>query len=257
MGIRYFDVRFKYQKGVLQAYHGNFEQPSAFADFMNEVSIFLYANPSETVLIRIQNEAGASTNENEFFNRFEAVSSKYYDQIIIPSSINPRLEEVRGKLIFIRDFNVKKKIGLDRRDFFIQDKYTISKPLSLYRKWEDVKKHFNEIKNNPRNISLNYLSGSNPMFPYFVASGKVGNGTYSYQLFTGIVTADKDKYSDFLRHCFGFYCGVYYLGTNQLTNTWIENGKSTGSLGVVVMDFPGSALVKNIIMTNDAHIIIR
>lgn len=256
MGIRYFDVRFKYRNGVLQAYHGDFKQPSTFDEFMGVVSTFLYARPTETVLIRIQNEAGASNNEKAFFDRFKMVSNKYNDQKIIPSSITPRLRDVRGKFIFIRDFNISGgRIGLDRRDFFIQDRYTVQTNWDLYRKWEDVKNHFNEIKsNNGKNISLNYLSGSNIAFPYFVASGKSSAGSHDPQLWTGVSTVSKNKYPDFPRRdCLGTLCSVYFAGTNQLTNSWIENGKLTNNLGVVVMDFPGGDLVDNIILSNDLN----
>ncbi|EPA3020694.1 phosphatidylinositol-specific phospholipase C domain-containing protein [Vibrio cholerae] len=259
MGIRYFDVRFKYKNGVLKAFHGDYEQPSTFDEFMDKVSTFLYAYPSETVLIRIQNEAGASKNEKEFFNSFQIISNKYNDQKIIPSSITPRLGDVRGKFIFIRDFNIfGGSIGLDRRNFLIQDIYTVQTNWDLYRKWEDVKSHFNSIKhNNGRNISLNYLSGSNIAFPYFVASGKSSSGSHDPQLWTGVSTVDKSKYPDFPRRdCLGSLCSIYFSGTNQLTNAWIKNGKLSGNLGVVVMDFPGGELVDNIIQTNNSKFII-
>jgi 1-phosphatidylinositol phosphodiesterase len=256
MGIRYFDVRFKYRDGELKAYHGSIEQSSTFDEFMGVVSGFLYANPSEVVLIRIQNEAGASDHERLFFERFEDVSNKYINQMSIPSSITPKLGDVRGKFIFIRDFNVfNGRIGLDRRDLFIQDNYTVQTNWDLYRKWEDVKEHFNKIKaNNGKNISLNYLSGSNIAFPYFVSSGKSSSGSHDPQLWTGVSTVNKNKYADFPRRdCLGSLCSVYFSGTNQLTNSWIENGKLNHNLGVVVMDFPGGGLVDNIISLNNSQ----
>ncbi|MFM5498746.1 phosphatidylinositol-specific phospholipase C domain-containing protein [Aeromonas veronii] len=256
MGIRYFDVRFKYEDGVLRAYHGSYRQSSNFDEFMEKVSTFLYTYPSETVLIRIQNEAGSGTDQKQFFNRFKIVSEKYHQQRIIPSSINPRLGDVRGKFIFIRDFNVfQGRIGLDRNDFFIQDKYTVQTNWDLYRKWEDVKAHFYAIQSNDyKKISLNYLSGSNIAMPYFVASGKSSGGSHDPQLWTGVSTVSRDKYADFPRRdCLGSLCSIYFAGTNQLTNEWIATGKLPNNLGVVVMDFPGGQLVDNIIKTNDSN----
>ena len=102
-----------------------------------------------------------------------------------------------------------------------------------------------------KNIFLNYLSGSNIAFPYFVASGKSSAGSHDPQLWTGISTIDRGKYPDFpIRDCLGRLCSIYFAGTNQLTNSWIENGKLTKNLGVVVMDFPGGGLVNNIILQN-------
>ncbi|AMG31550.1 phospholipase [Grimontia hollisae] len=250
MGIRYLDVRFKYRNNDLWAYHGPISQHQTFDSLLSKVSNFLARNPSETVLIRIQNEGGASDHEHQFFNRFNQVLEQYKHYNAIPKSNNPLLDDVRGKFVFIRDFNVfGSHIGIERSSLNIQDEYHLTTNWDLYKKWELVKQHFYSIDKN--RLSLNYLSGSVGSFPYFVASGKSSPQSHAPQLWTGISTTNAKKYPDFPRRsCLGDLCSIYFSGTNQLTNKWIEEAKLPQHLGIVVMDFPGGRLVDNIIQSN-------
>lgn len=253
MGIRYFDARFKYRDKDLYAYHGIISQYTTFDEFLNDVSSFLDAYPSETVLIRMQNEGGAEEHEREFFARFKQVLDSYRHNNAIPGSNNPKLGEIRGKFVFIRDFNVfGDRIGIDRSSLTIQDDYHLDSNWDLYGKWEKVKDHFmHHTSMSPYAISLNYLSGSFGSFPYFVASGKSSPETHAPQLWTGVSTVDKNKYKDFPRRdCAGTLCSIYFAGTNQLTAQWILKGRFPLPLGIVAIDFPGPSLVDAIIQSN-------
>ena len=250
MGIRYLDVRFKYKDGNLYAYHGLISQHMTFDTLLSDVSNFLNANPSETILIRIQNADGAAFQSEAFYNKFKEVRNKYSERNTVPFHNNPIISEVRGKFIFIRDFETfDMPIGIRRDKLFIQDEYKLDTNYDLYDKWETIKDHFYKIDGSK--ISLNYLSGSVGSFPYFVASGKSSPQSHAPQLWTGISTTDPYKYSDFPRRdCLVSLCSIYFAGTNQLTNKFIEKGYFQSNLGVVVADFPGARLVKNIIESN-------
>lgn len=251
MGVRYLDVRFKYRNGKLQAYHGFVPQYQTFEDFLQTVSNFLDAYPTETVLIRMQNEGGAAEYQHDFFRRFNTVLNQYRHNNTVPSGNNPTLGDVRGKFVFIRDFNVfGNRIGIERGALHIQDKYRVANPRALYSKWESVKSHFRTVSSG--RISLNYLSGNGGAAPFFVASGKSGTSNNAWQMWTGVWTWNRNYMADFPRwNCWWQYCYVYYAGTNQLTSQWIAKGKLGGNLGVVVADFPGGELVDNIIRTNN------
>ena len=106
MGVRYLDARFKYVNGELIAYHGIITQHQSFNSFMSTVSLFLDSNPTETVIIRMQNEAGAATDQEKFYQHFKKVLETYKHNNVIPSSDNPSLGSIRGKFVFIRDFNL-------------------------------------------------------------------------------------------------------------------------------------------------------
>ena len=250
MGVRYLDARFKYVNGELIAYHGIITQHQSFNSFMSTVSLFLDSNPTETVIIRMQNEAGATTDKEKFYQHFKKVLETYKHNNVIPSSDNPSLGSIRGKFVFIRDFNTfNYKIGIERKSLNIQDKFKLSTNWDLYSKWENVKSHFMSIDANK--VSLNYLSGSVGSFPYFVASGKSSPGSHAPQLWTGVSTVDSRKYPDFPRtSCLGKLCSINFAGTNQLTDHWIKSNKFPNALGVVIMDFPGGGIVDTIIQHN-------
>ncbi|MGL6176521.1 MAG: phosphatidylinositol-specific phospholipase C domain-containing protein [Vibrionaceae bacterium] len=252
MGIRYFDARFKYRSNELYAYHGIISQHTTFDEFLNDVSNFLDAYPSETVLIRMQNEGGAAEHEREFFARFKQVLDNYRHNNAIPDSNNPKLGEIRGKFVFIRDFNIfGGRIGIERSSLTIQDDHHLTTNWDLYGKWEKVKSHFMSHASYG-GVSLNYLSGSSGSFPYFVASGKSSPETNAPQLWTGVSTVDKNKYKDFPRRdCLGTLCSIYFAGTNQLTEQWLLKDRFPLPLGIVAIDFPGPSLVDAIIQSND------
>ncbi|MGL5291496.1 MAG: phosphatidylinositol-specific phospholipase C domain-containing protein [Vibrionaceae bacterium] len=255
MGIRYFDARFKYRSGDLYAYHGVISQFTTFDEFLNDVSSFLDAYPSETVLIRMQNEGGAEEHEDEFFARFKEVLASYRHNNAIPYSNNPTLGDVRGKFVFIRDFNAfGPRIGIERGSLNIQDDYHLTTNWELYTKWGKIKDHFMNHANDAYSISVNYLSGSVGSFPYFVASGKSSSETDAPQLWTGVSTVDEGKYKDFPRRdCVGSLCSIYFAGTNQLAEQWILQDRFPLPLGIVAMDFPGATLVDAIIQSNDPN----
>ena len=131
-----------------------------------------------------------------------------------------------------------------------QDAYNLGTNWDLYSKWEKVKAHFESLEYHAYDISVNYLSGSGGVFPYFVASGKASPQTHAPQLWTGISAVNAWQFPDFPRvSCLGALCSINYAGTNQLTNSWIRQGRFE-KLGIVVADFPGGALVDAIIQHN-------
>ncbi|SGY81372.1 1-phosphatidylinositol phosphodiesterase [Moritella viscosa] len=253
MGIRYIDARFKYRDSDLIAYHGIISQYQTFDDFISIVSQFLNANPTETIIIRVQNEGGAKEYQHDFYQKFKEILAKYKQNNAIPYSNNPTLGDIRGKFVFIRDFNIfGGRIGIERASLHIQDNYKLVTNWDLYSKWERVKSHFYSI--NSKQVSLNYLSGSVGSFPYFVASGKSSPSSHAPQLWTGVSTVDANQYRDFPRTaCIEQLCSVNFAGINQLTEKWIKENKFLSNLGIVAMDFPGGGIVDTIIQYNSSN----
>lgn len=256
MGIRFLDVRFKYSNGLLRAYHGPILQHQTFDELLSTVSVFLSDNNTEVILIRMQNEAGAENHQVAFEERFRTVLEQYIHNNYIPQSNNFKIGDARGKFVFIRDFNVTSRIGIERGSLFIQDSFRLSDNWALYSKWEKVLNHFNQLQHNA-SISLNYLSGSVGSFPYFVVSGKSSYGTHAPLLLTGVVTTNRNKWPDFPRTaCLGTLCSIQFLGTNPLTSNWISRQAEGTKLGIVVTDFPGGLLVNNIIQNNKHFLVL-
>ncbi|WP_424577992.1 RICIN domain-containing protein [Bacillus cereus] len=148
-------------------------------------------------------------------------------------------------------------IGLNYpHDFNIQDDYHLSTNWDLYDKWSKVKKQLNEANTSYNRGSkikfINYLSGSGGSFPYFVASGHSSPGTSAPRLATGLTTPGwSNSYLDFPRvACFIGICTIAFEGTNILTTDYIENNNLKYT-GIIVADFPGQALINNVIKTNN------
>lgn len=160
-GIRFFDTRFKYvsRKNDLVAFHGPIDQYRLFSEFIADVSHFLSQYPTELVIIRVQNEAGAEVDQNKFWEIFNYVRNKHIAYNYVPPRNTVTMGEARGKFVFVRDFNAAQRIGIERSSFFIQDDYKLANNWALYSKWDKIKAHFEALRNNPT-LSLNYLSGA-------------------------------------------------------------------------------------------------
>lgn len=250
-GIRFFDVRFKYLNDKLIGFNGDTQQDTNFDTFLETINDFLTAYQSETVLIRVKNEAGAAIEQDDFWERFKVVVDKYESNFFIPNNEDYLLGEARGKFVFIRDFNAKSRIGIHQGSFFIQDEYDFKDNWDLYDKYKDIQLHFDYFQNQSNIISLNYLSGSEGSYPYFVASGKSSQGSHSPQLMTGTATSNQDTWPEFPRRsCVAELCNIYFMGTNELVANWISTEGYNKKLGIVIADFPGAKLINSIISNN-------
>ncbi|UKA04007.1 phosphatidylinositol-specific phospholipase C domain-containing protein [Photobacterium damselae] len=249
-GVRFFDIRMKYINGSLYAYHGPISQKTTFKQTISVISDFLDRYPSESILIMLSNESGASHNAEKFWDRYNQVINEFSSYYINPKSDDPTLGEVRGKFTIISKFRHYDPVGIEYRSMDVQDDYHISSNWALHDKWNKVKHHFLKSKHG---ISVNYLSASGGSFPYFVASGKSSQGSHAPQLLTGsLVVNDPGVYPDFPRvGCLGYLCSIAFAGTNQLTSKWIQEDKLPDNLGIVVADFIGPRLIHNIIASND------
>lgn len=98
---------------------------------------------------------------------------------------------------------------------------------------------------------INYLSGSGGSFPYFVASGHSSSGMGAPRLLTGATTPGWwYLYPEFPRvNCFIGICSIAFEGTNIMTRNWIQSNKPK-YVEIVVGDFMGSSLIKEIINSN-------
>lgn len=250
MGNRYFDTRFSYSRssGRLEAYHGVVYQHDNLDNFLGHVTKFLTENPTETVVVRVRNEAGHRANAERFYEGFKETVCKYKEHYATPKGDNPKLGSIRGKFIVIPYFETySSRVGLDTKRLTVQDNYYLRHNWALHGKWKAAKQHF---ENKPANkISINYLSGSGGVFPYFVASGRASPG--GDQLWTGGIARRGEVYKDFVRrHCLIRLCSIYFKGTNLMLEEMAKAGNHDDPLGIVAMDFPGGSVVDTIIQHN-------
>ncbi|WP_130068191.1 phosphatidylinositol-specific phospholipase C domain-containing protein [Bacillus albus] len=269
-GIRFLDMRCKVQKGIFWMYHGPYYLDNKFDFVLDRVTKFLKENPSETILMRVKQEADKGANDRVEDVEFDEIFKKYMDKFPTffwdskgGSIDNPTLGEMRGKIVILRDFYCS-DIGLTYDyKFDTQDNYKVYSNWGLYKKWKDVKDHLRKAQQAyPNKVGkplINYLSGSTGdewlVYPYFVASGHSSPGNSAPRLATGFATPFfSDKYPDFPRvSCLnlGFikFCTIAFEGTNILATNYIEENDLKYT-GIVVSDFPGPDLIESVIKVN-------
>lgn len=248
-GIRFLDIRCNYDGNQFKINHGPIGLKYNFDDVLGTVSSFLEDNPTEAVFMRVKQE-NSKYSDSEFHEKlkeYENKYSKYFWQNYDNYTNNPKLGDVRGKIVVFNDV-FGSSVGLDYRSTDKQDNYNIDTNWSLYYKWEDIKNHLDKARNGDMNkIYINYLSASGGSFPYFVASGQSSPEMSAPRLATGLVgPAFNGWYPDFPR---GPLNDILFEGTNILTTSNINNNQ--GRVGIIVSDFPGSGLINSIISKND------
>lgn len=209
--------------------------------------------------MRVKKEHTEENNSRSFADTFAWYMGLYGQHVFIPSHSNPTLGEMRGRIVFLQDFDKSTRWGINYDRLDDQDDFDIGSNFGLYDKWVKVKEHIERAENgNLNTIYINYLSGvsgfPNPSFPYFVASGHSSPGTSAPRLSTGRTTpAFNSSYPDFPRvSCVTIFvriCTIAFEGTNTLTKDYINDGRTIFT-GIVMADFPGAGLINAIINLN-------
>jgi hypothetical protein len=126
--------------------------------------------------------------------------------------------------------------------------------------WVPVKAHLtsaNVIPPAPGYLYRAGIGGSGAGFPFFFASGHVGEATGAARLSTGLVdgiTANASTYPDFPRTaCIGSICTISFEGMNTLVADYLMRPQFhlPGSrVGIVQADFPGARLITAVASVN-------
>lgn len=254
-GIRAFDMRCRHVADVFAMHHGMVFQNAYFGDVLNTIVEFLKKQPGEAVLMRVTEAWKPDNNTRSFEETFrDQYWIPYKSFFWQPTSENPRLGDIRGKIVVLQDFDAKERYGIPYKTFDIQDDYELGSNWDLYDKWTKVKAHLRKAIDGGRETKyMNYLSGSGGSFPYFVASGHSSPGTSAPRLATGRTTPGwKDSWPDFPRiSCFLGICTIAFEGTNVLTYERLGKGEFSGRVGILMADFPGPGLIERTIRLND------
>ncbi|GFR77960.1 1-phosphatidylinositol phosphodiesterase [Elysia marginata] len=253
-GIRVVDIRVRHFYDKFAIHHGFVFQNAYFGpDVMAPITAFLVANPTETVVMRLREEYTAQGNTRSFNQTFQDYKNRNGAFIRNPYSINPTLNEIRGKIVILQNFGGSRH-GINYAYLDRQDSYSVSSNWDLYSKWQKVKAHVEKAEHGRRDvIYMNFLNASGGSFPYFVASGKSSPQISAPRLLTGLTTPGwKNSYPDFPREgCFIGICSIAFDGINNLLSNYIANGH-TDFTGIIMADFPGVDLIKNVILLNNS-----
>ncbi|KAL2885151.1 1-phosphatidylinositol phosphodiesterase [Ceratocystis lukuohia] len=231
-GIRYIDITCKYKNSDILVYHGPTKTGHRLQTVLNIIIDFLTQHPSETVILRIQ-RGGRVANLQKF--------QKYMDENLLPGTemgnhalgfiyiigtttfaMAPSLGEVRGKILILEDFkaDTPRRYGLP----WNQDTVTsYSQKFSaggwdIKSMWADVKSHLSQDPSPDSNkLRVTHTTASFGVSPINVAAKK-GRKT----------------------------------GMNKFLGQYLQEPEAK-CFGIVVMDFPGQFLVREIVQLNKQY----
>lgn len=253
-GVRVFDIRLKHEAGYkLLCYNGPVYLGYNLRDVFDELNQFLYDNPTEFVVLRLDQEHSNSSDE-DFAQTFRKYYYPTYQQRIYNGGKqNPTVGELRGKILLTSSNKGIAQYGVSYQSINKQDSNYLGSNWDLYSKWEKIKNQFTN-SNNGRNSGttyMNYITGYGGAMPYFVASGHSSPGTGAARLATGLTEPGfHNYYPDFPRvNWFLCFATIAYEGTNTLTANYLNNNKIQNA-GMVMADFPGERLINAIIACN-------
>ncbi|MFJ9457413.1 phosphatidylinositol-specific phospholipase C domain-containing protein [Kitasatospora sp. NPDC101447] len=248
-GIRAIDIRVRVTENKYFAvHHGSFYQNANFDDVLGRAKAFLDQHRSETIVMRLRAECPLSggglfdcKNDPETVDnaRREAIFKDYvarYPDLFYSASVSgagrtgvPRLSQARGKIVLGSFDGVDSdNYGLNTFNDHKEDHYDAP---DVSRKWDYVKANIDKaVDDGKGEMFVTYTSASTAPLtvPYVYAGGYVTAGKYP----------------------------THIPGVNFKLMDYLNNGGGNGHLGVVLMDFPGWALVDDIIARNQANAVV-
>jgi|GEM_PF-1793297 hypothetical protein len=281
-GIRALDIRVSPKDGKLAIHHGSVFLKTYLDNVLDIVAKFLKDNPKEFVVMRISHDHGnAKTSKNRFQNNDYLKNPRWSNLFWRNTNVgnefrnNPRVGDIRGKIVLLRKGDVvPTNYGVPHPDTdpclnkYSQDCYLLKGDYgtSIYNKWIQVKSAsgwISSYKGPIPPLSINYLSATgvskikdlgNGLSPFNAASGHSDQRTNAPRMSTArIVLRGKDDniFPDFPRlACIKDRCTIYIEGINTLFQQVIGKKGHNRRAGIVMADFPGHALIRDMIGLN-------
>ncbi|XP_052473896.1 1-phosphatidylinositol phosphodiesterase-like [Carassius gibelio] len=203
-GIRYFDLRVSGDD--LKVVHGPFSQRTTFFDAFNTIKNFLSIHQTETVLVRLKH---SSTFPDRVISQLKSDSNSWVENEI------PRIQNVRGKVVFVQKNSFSLGVSLNETD-----KHGDYKVGNVEKKKDKIIAHLNEAIEACRSgyVVLNYSSGTG--FPFLRVDNSPKHLAKEINLW--LYNNLKGAYEEKKEFCFG----------------------------VIAMDFPGFDLIQMVINFN-------
>ncbi|QET05752.1 phospholipase [Cupriavidus pauculus] len=249
-GVRAFDIRVRLVDNHLHAYHGPIRQYATLRRILGIMRQFLRRHPCEVLLVRVRLESAPVWSTVSIDAAVAMETAPHRDAIEIASPAVPRLGRVRGRIVLFPE-----RLYFTHHDVF--DAWYLRTNWDLYEKWERVRRALDKARASDVFDAtrpwgqVTYLSASGGAFPYFAASGQIAANEGASRLATGLTSpAFQYAYPDFPRvNCFLGICTIAFEGINYLTLAYLYRWQPR-YVGVVMADFPGPSLIREIIATN-------
>ncbi|MFF2147519.1 phosphatidylinositol-specific phospholipase C domain-containing protein [Kitasatospora sp. NPDC058190] len=233
-GIRAVDIRVRIINDKFVIHHGPFYQNANFDDVLTKAKAFLSAHRGETLLMRLRAECDGSTfsctDDHPTASHtalFDAYAKQYAGLFYNNGkrSDPPTLGQARGKIV-LSVFNADNggSYGLNGFGDHTEDTWAAT---DAPAKWSLVSKNLAAAGSAPANQTfVTYTSASRAPFNLVPSEYAGGYG----------VLRGKDL--------------VWVDGVNVRLMNYLNNDTANRRLGIVMMDYPGWALVHNIIARN-------
>ncbi|TVY89337.1 1-phosphatidylinositol phosphodiesterase [Lachnellula willkommii] len=234
-GIRYFDIRARLNNNELLIYHQDSYTQHSYIEVLTTFFNFLDANPGETILMRLKEESTPINSTIDFLTAFNYYRlndtqtapgcSKHFWVPPQPGpTFVPTLGDVRSKVLILQNFGsdpAEYGIKWESPLLALEDDYAIPDLHSgLDSKFQAITDSLTAakagIESNDGKLYLSHLSASVGVLPIEAAAG-TGNGSV--------------------------------VGLNDRTGAWLKEGNG-GRTGVVIIDFPGMGLVREVLERN-------
>ena len=226
-GLRVFDIRlYDKNSSSLRLHHGGTDLGTDYTDVLNTVTRFLKTHPKETVLMRVKQEESSNKAFAQDVQTYldKPTFNPYLWQPPAGDNLSaPNLGQVRGKIVILQDFSGNwssgpysgQPFGLNYGSLPQQDNY------DAFLESTKLKSITDFISTTEADLQ----SGSNKLHLNFISKWPATPSQAAHILnpFT-----------------------LYYLYTKIPVN--VSGGLD--SVGVVLMDFPGPALINKVISYN-------
>lgn len=250
-GVRFLDIRVgKTINNYWYMYHGSF----LLGDYdilVDQLSRFLSANPTETVVVSIKEDNALVTSSITNLQIFNFYRNRDRQLRWFTENRVPKLGEVRGMAVFLRRFTVadwETPLGIDAsrgwwdnasfsipirptgQTLEVQDRYKTDNPVDKYN-WS-LEYLWRAKTDDYSQLYLNFASGVGGIFgsfpplfatPYVIAKGY---DQYSYHVCGGLQPHHYDGVNDMLAGALGWF--------------WLSRPFFGGTRGIVIMDYPES-----------------
>ena len=171
MGVRLLDMRCRHLNNAFAIYHGPIYQKLSFDTVLQNVGDFLRDNPSETVILSVQQAPNAQDNTRSFEATFETYVARNPLRWRLASTI-PTLDQARGKIVLLRRFDAANRLGIDASNWpdnstfasgqlRVQDVYQVP---DTGAKWNAVVALLQQARAGEQDaLYLNFCSGVQPL----------------------------------------------------------------------------------------------
>ncbi|KAL2885203.1 1-phosphatidylinositol phosphodiesterase [Ceratocystis lukuohia] len=229
-GIRYIDITCKVTKKGLMVYHGLSETASSFGNVLTTIFDFLDLHQTETVILRIQ-MGGVHKSSKSFIDSLEhylapgselgnRAVNRIYSKGDEPITKIPTLGDLRGKVFILENFETTSpgRYGLPWNADTVSSysrKFSAG-TLFMDSKWDDIKSHLREApSDSSTKLHITHTTASYGVSPINFAARNAPK-----------------------------------VGMNKHLGDYLSDERGT-CFGIVVMDFPGQKLVKQILLLNE------